>query len=644
MTNSIKPHPETKPKNSVSTSLSSKVVSLLLILFCTFASVNYISQRYVVYPSFEELEQEVAQKNVERAILAIRRELDALRPQAADWANWDNSYQFMADHNQAYIDANLYASAVLSIGVNLEAFYSLDGDLVWGMGLNLSNKEVLDYTLFLPKKLSTNHPLLSPASATAPIQGIINTPSGAMLFVSHPILTDNGEGPARGNVIFGRLLNSKTIARIANQSRITLYAEPADNSEPLTAANSSNNELSHSAIQLQGGDTLLIGSTTLLDIQGQPALKLMVSTPRTITARGHKAMMIANISMAVAALSILFFILVLLRITVFTPVTRLTNHAINMGRNNTLNLSLNMNRSDEIGLLADELDLMVKRLNDAQQRVADLSFQAGIAEMASGVLHNIGNAVTPLGIKLTMLKQSVQDAPLAEMDIAASELADSTTPEARRADLLAFKELASLELIALIRRIGGELDSMRTQVDHVQSVLADQQRFSRAERLLEPLAIDQLLRDSVQLMPDNLLRYTQIALDPALAQQEPVFAGRIALQQVVNNLLINAAESIKASGKTADNGLIRIMADEQESSDSEFLHLCFIDNGLGIAPEHIKQLFDNSFSTKLRGSGVGLHWCANTILGMGGRIYATSDGLGLGACMHLLLPLATHNN
>ncbi|MCR8921430.1 ATP-binding protein [Dasania sp. GY-MA-18] len=638
MNNSNTPHPTTK--KGVSISLSSKVVSLLLILFAIFASVNYLSQRYVVYPSFEALEQEVAQNNVQRALLAIRRELDALRPQAADWAKWDDSYQFIADQNQAYIDANLYAGAVLSIGVNLEAFYNLEGQLVWGMGLDLSTKEVVNYQTFLPKTLPPKHPLLSPPSATAPIQGIINTPSGAMLFVSHPILNDNGEGPARGNVIFGRLLNSKAIARIAEQSRITLYAQAADATAAVSAVAKSDNELAHSNIHIATGETLLTGSTTLLDIEGKPALKLMVSTPRTITARGHKAMMIANISMAVAALSILFFILVLLRITVFTPVTQLTQHAINLGRKNKLSSALNLNRNDEIGVLADEFDLMVERLNQAQRQVSDLSYQAGVAEMASGVLHNIGNAVTPLGVKLSMLKQSLKEAPLAELEMADSELADPSTPEDRRADLQAFKVLANQELIKLISRISPEIDAMRTQVDHVQSVLADQQRYSRAERMLEPLDLDSLLRDSIKLLPESLLAHTQIELDPALAQQQPILAGRIALQQVFNNLLINAAESIKESRQKADTGLIRIFVAGQADDDQQLLQLCICDNGLGIAPDNIKQLFDSGFSTKLRGSGVGLHWCANTLLGMGGRIYASSDGLGHGACLHLLLPRA----
>ena len=65
-----------------------------------------------------------------------------------------------------------------------------------------------------------------------------------------------------------------------------------------------------------------------------------------------------------------------------------------------------------------------------------------------------------------------------------------------------------------------------------------------------------------------------------------------------------------------------------------------VSNGTGIAMEQMPHLFERGFSTKTRGSGIGLHWCANTVSAMGGRIYATSPGIGQGACLHLLLPLA----
>jgi two-component system NtrC family sensor kinase len=628
-------------KNRVSTSLSRKVVLLLLLLFAVFACANFIIQRFVVYPSFVQLEQEDADKNVERALQAVQRDLDVLKPQVSDWANWDDTYQFVQDGNQEYIDANLYEGAVDLLGVNLQAFYDLDGKRVWAVGYDLNKAERLNADLFVPSVLPAQHPALLDALATEPVLGILPTPSGPMLFDAHPVLTSSFTGPAHGTVIFGRLLNAEAIAKIAEQSRIALTVKPPSAIDKSARVISSDAvlKLPHTAVTMDVSGKTLIGTSTLMDVLGNPAIELSIATPRTITARGQRAMLVANVSLGLAGLTVLLVILLLLRRTVFGPVSQLTDHVISVGREDDLSVQLNLQRNDEIGVLADEFDHMVAQLAQARNKLSDLSYQSGVAEMASGVLHNIGNAITPLGIKLTMLKQSLHDAPVEDMAMARAELADASTPADRRQDLQIFLDLAGDELGNLIKHMAHELEAMRTQVDHVQAALADQQRFSRAERLLEPLSIYRFLRDTLRLLPEPLQAFVQVEIDPALEHAPSVLVARIALQQVVNNLLINAAESIRESGKKADSGRIRIFAAQSSAAGAQQLDLCFQDNGLGIAAETVKHLFEKDFSTKLRGSGHGLHWSANTMSAMGGRILAESAGLGQGACMHLLLPL-----
>jgi C4-dicarboxylate-specific signal transduction histidine kinase len=143
----------------------------------------------------------------------------------------------------------------------------------------------------------------------------------------------------------------------------------------------------------------------------------------------------------------------------------------------------------------------------------------------------------------------------------------------------------------------------------------------------------------VQLLPEELLRRITIVIEPDLTTAGCVRSVKVALQQVISNLLTNAAESIQESGKTHDNGRIRISAAQEVHDSKHFLHLLFEDNGVGISQEHFAHLFEPRFSTKPRQSGMGLHWSANTVASLGGRLYAESAGPGFGATFHLLLAL-----
>jgi signal transduction histidine kinase len=171
-------------------------------------------------------------------------------------------------------------------------------------------------------------------------------------------------------------------------------------------------------------------------------------------------------------------------------------------------------------------------------------------------------------------------------------------------------------------------------------ILADQQRFSRAERTIEPLVLHRQVQEMVQLLPEEVRNTVHIDIDAGLAEIGRVCVARIALQQIISNLLINAAESIGESGQQGGTGRIRVYPVTADTDQQNLAHICFEDNGMGISPEQLPHLFERGFSTKSRGSGIGLHWCANTVSAMGGRVYATSSGIGLGACLHLLLPLA----
>jgi signal transduction histidine kinase len=534
--------------------------------------------------------------------------------------------------------------ALESLKANLLAFYTPEGRRVWGLGYDHDNDQELAMGELSADRLAPGHPLLAPHGEKT-VAGLVRTEAGVFLVASRPILTSEGQGPSRGRVIIGRLLNQAAIERFGTQTQVQLQVEllPASEGATLPAEETTAGLVRRTPVQLSvdGGTTR--GTVEVADLTGTPLLRFQVDTERAIVALGQATLRYAALSLTAAGGLVLLTLLVFLNQTVFTPIAALTDHARTIGSRGDLNARLSMRRTDEIGTLASEFDIMVERLAETRRQLVEQSYQSGIAEMARGALHNIGNAITPIGVKLINLRRELKQAPLAEMAMASAELADPATPAERRADLAHFTELASAELASLVERTAGELETIRSQVDHAQMILADQQRFATAQRTIEPLVLHRLIAESAELLPGEMLSRMRIEIDENVAAIDRVAATRVALQQVITNLLINAAEAIAAGGQDDRPGLVRIFAGPADPEHPNLAHVCFADNGPGITPEALTHLFERGFTSKARGSGIGLHWCANTMNAMGGRIYATCDGPGRGACLHLLLPLADDN-
>jgi sensor histidine kinase regulating citrate/malate metabolism len=113
------------------------------------------------------------------------------------------------------------------------------------------------------------------------------------------------------------------------------------------------------------------------------------------------------------------------------------------------------------------------------------------------------------------------------------------------------------------------------------------------------------------------------------------------LRLVVQNLIINAAEAVRAAGR--ERGVVRFSAAILTEAGQPKMLLECQDTGVGIESANLQRVFERGFSTKhgSGNSGIGLHWCATAVNALGGRIWASSEGLGLGTTLHLVMPVAT---
>ncbi len=607
-----------------------KVFALLMSLFAVFAVAQYFVEERILLPSFRNFERQGARQDMDRVAGIINREMDTLGVTVRDWGNWVETWNYMRDRNAHYIEANLSEGGFVSLQINALALYTTSGRAILSVGRESGTHRPIDIDLLHTGRSPPQQALLRALRLGRPVSGFVTTDHGPMLFVLSPILNGHEQGPFRGMVLMGKLITAEAIARIGEQARVHV-------TQMGLGANSLRTGLQHE--ELVEHETVTEIYRDFPDIDGGRAFTARIDVPRTISARGREVVRYASASVAAIGAVILVLVLWLLHRSVLSPLAGISRHMVSMGGSDDLSARLNLQRKDEFGDLAREFDRMVGNLADARRRLLDRSYEAGSAENARGVLHNLGNAMTPLCVNVADLQDILREAPTADIETAFAELENGSTDGERAAALQEFLRLACRELAACIATARGRVDNVVHSTTLIQSVIASQGPGSRATPALEPVRLPEFLSDSVTLVSPELRARLAIELDPSVRTIGEIWLARISLQQVVQNLIVNAAEAVRESG--AQRGNLRINARTAVSAAGETLTLSFTDDGAGIAADNVGKVFDRGFSTKSdsTNSGIGLHWCANTLTALGGGLRVESAGRFRGATFHLSMPL-----
>jgi sensor domain CHASE-containing protein len=606
-------------------SIRRKMILLLALLFCVLGTVEILIQKTVLMPSFAELEREDAEISMKRINYALDMMLEGMSLSATDWGNWADAFQFVQDHNPEFEAANDTPVAMKQLKVNLLMIVDLNARVVLSSAYDPVSGAPMRIDLANRATLPDDFPWRKNLAEGKPARGLVQTDKGVMLLVAAPILNGSGTGDYRGTVMMGRLLTPAQIRFLGAQAQTSvsmLHYGSADAADLITET--------QAATQVD---------RSYRDISGTPIMTLRVEVPRKITARGLKAVTFASVYVMVAATVVLLLLVIGLNRVILRPLSQVTRHAVAIGEGTDLTARLNLPGRDEVAQLAREFDRMLGRVAESRQQLVDQSYQAGFAELAKGVLHNLGNAMTPLGVRVMKLADRLRAAPLGDIELACAELAQQKGEAARRADLEEFLRLGSRELAATVKDAQADVAVIQRQSAIVQTALTELMRSTRNEQVIESIRLPDLVAQTLEIVPDACRQRLTVDADESLRKVGVVHVARTVLRLVLQNLIINAADAVRDAGR--EKGVLRLAAEIVHDAGGEQLHLQCNDNGVGISKDNLQRVFDQGFSTKPHDTnhGIGLHWCANAISALGGRIWAASDGPGLGASMHLMLPL-----
>ncbi len=291
------------------------------------------------------------------------------------------------------------------------------------------------------------------------------------------------------------------------------------------------------------------------------------------------------------------------------------------------------------------LELMARvraalRMSHVQTELHAKSRQAGMAEIATTVLHNVGNVLNSVNVSAELVSSLMRTSKAQGLGKVAQmmnehvhDLSDFLTTD-HKGKMLPGYLLKLAEVVAIEQQgIIEELGQLTKGIDHIKTIVAAQQSYAVAVSIVETVPVPELIDDALRMSAGSLARQeVTVVKDIADLPLLPLDRHRMLL--ILVNLIRNA--------KQAMNGVIDrspCITFSALLADGPALRITVTDNGNGIAPEHLARLFSHGFTTRKDGHGFGLHSCALAAQEMGGSLTVHSDGAGQGATFILDVPL-----
>ncbi len=291
--------------------------------------------------------------------------------------------------------------------------------------------------------------------------------------------------------------------------------------------------------------------------------------------------------------------------------------------------------------LEDRVQKRTAELEQVHRQLLESSRQAGMAEVATGVLHNVGNVLNSLNVSSTVIADGVRQAKIESLARLATLLNEHT------ADLGEFlttdpkgKRLPEL-LASLARhfseersRLLTEITSLQGSIDHIKEIVSRQQAYATVVAIVEPVAASALMDEALQINSNSLARHG-VKLKREYQAASPVLVERGKVLQILINLIRNAKYACD-DGPGTD----KLITVGVEPGAPGFVCLTVRDNGIGIPAENLTRIFGQGFTTRSYGHGFGLHSSALAAKELKGTLTVHSDGPGRGAIFTLALPVA----
>ena len=605
-------------------SLRSKLVLSLGAMFFVFLTIDELVRQQVIEPEFTALERSGGIRDANRVLAAMNAEVEHLNTLALHWAS--RIEEGAADKPSSFLQSEAKHGTWKTHKINWAA-YVTDAN-VWNW-IKMEGSPQVATDLAIVRDQFESLVKVSRESQDRSFAGMTRIGDHSLVMFSVVGLEESPNTTLHGNakyLVVGRQFDESLVTTLRQQTQVEFTLQP-----PRTS--SSANKLK----VWEANASTLIVEIQITGVHQQKLANIHIRVPRDITARSKRTTQLARNSFIFGSVAAFVMLLLLLQRIVISPLTLIREYSNRIAKRGLASEPLALTRNDEIGHLAGSFDQMLGRLGDTQTQLANASRDAGRSQVASTVIHNVGNVLTNVNSLIDAASDRVNGLRIQPLD----RLADRLKQEDIDTNLLEatpdYLEGLASSLKHEQETIRELLKTLHDNVRHIHDVIHDQQRHADLQLKLSRVLVKEVIEESIaccnaRLEEDEVK--VRVVCDPSIH----VWSDRSLLLQIVINIIGNARQAMR-NHDSINPPRLQIVVTETDA----IAVIQFRDNGCGMDAPTIQQIFDAHFTTRESGFGLGLHFCAITLKRMGGSIAATSEGIGRGSTIKLEIPTHISN-
>lgn len=570
---------------------------------------------FLLIGGFSKIEKIGVQLELKQFNKLIQNNIGSLVPTSNDWSKWDETYKFVKNKNQAYINGNLNKLSFYSLEVHAMSFITPKGEIIYTKIQNEKRNSNKKLTQQFNKKILSLPILQKFETKTSNHKGLILINNKPMIITSTPIYNSDGEGKCRGTYIIGRFLNIKQLQNNYEYPlQFFLYNDHLEDRGIKKAIESFTKDKSsyYSIINPNTIDAYNL----IKDIKGKPILVSKIEIPRSIYGQSKETLYYAMIILCLFTILFVFITHLLLDRLVLKRFKKLSTAVNEINESKEPSLRLKLKGNDELSMLVDTINQMLTEIENS-----DIELEQRRE-------------------KLELLRVQLLEANIHRNRFLSSVSHELRTPLNA---ILGFSEVLNQKIFGSLNPKQDEyIRLIHSSGEHLLELINDLLDITKIdsgsiELTKEEFSHDVFIKEIINMVAPQACQ-KDIELKLKLDNDCIIYADSRRCKQIMLNLLTNA---IKFSN-------INTSVEIKSKIKEDYIKIYVTDTGIGIPEEDLENIFTEFFQSKnakdglFGGTGIGLSLSKRLVKLQGGSIGVKSK-LKNGSTFWFTLPIKTIN-